>query len=171
MMTTAFATLLAVSSTLASAANLPRSAPPDPAPESSYRLAAQIEPAFGVGSGSFFTGLVGVRFDYRFSPEWSLGPYLGYANLKGPAGERVHNALVYLLLDYEAPLAGGFSMPLRLGAGYLPKNGPYLRTSVGLGAALADDWGLVGEVIPAFWSVDDRTEISLGVALELSNAF
>lgn len=169
-MTFAFASLLF--------ANVALSAPPpevaaNPQPPSGpeFRLSLQAEPAFGVGRGSFVTGLGGARFDYRFSPEWSVGPYVGYANLKGPNGGRVHNALLYGLLSYEAPLASQLTLPLRLGMGYLPKNGPYLRTSVGLGYAVSEIWALGLDAVPAFWSVDDRTELSVGLALGVSRVF
>jgi len=36
---------------------------------------------------------------------------------------------------------------------------------------LADDWALSLDAIPAFWSVDDRTELSLGMALGLAKSF
>ena len=62
-----------------------------------------------------------------------FGPYVGYVNLEGPEG-RVHNALLLLQMEYSVRLSknGAFGMPLRFGSGYLPKNGPVLRTSAGL---------------------------------------
>ncbi len=171
MMNLAIATLFLANLSPIPPSEVPAVAQPAPAPAPFYRLTVQAEPAFGVGSGPFFTGLLGVRLDTRFTPEWSLGPYLGYANLKGAAGERVHNVLLYALLSYEAPFSGNLKLPIRFGVGYLPKNGPYLRSSLGLGYELADDWALSLDAIPAFWSVDDRTEISLGTALGVAKSF
>ncbi|GEM_PF-1060253 len=171
MMNLAIATLFLAKLSLIPPSQLPLAAQPEPVSAPVYRLGVQAEPAFGVGSGPFFTGLLGVRLDYRFTPAWSVGPYLGYANLKGPAGKRVHNTLLYALLSYEAPLSGNLKLPIRFGIGYLPKNGPYLRSSLGLGYELADDWELSLDAIPAFWSVDDRTELSLGAALGVAKSF
>ena len=136
------------------------------------RYALLVEPAFGVGSGSFYNQLVGARVDYRFTRELALGPYLGYANLKGKDG-RTHNVLPYLNLEYRPRFGAGsaFGLPLRFGTGYLPNNGPFLRLSAGVSYALSPQTDIVIDVFtPTFWVVHDRTVISLGAAIELSFA-
>ena len=87
---------------------------------------------------SFFNQLVGARVDYRFTSRFAFGGVLSYANLKGK-DRRVHNVLPEALLEYRIPYKGErFGMPLRLGLGYLPKNGPTLRVGAGFDFALSE---------------------------------
>jgi len=137
-----------------------------------YRFALRAEPQFGVSGGSFYNQLVGARFDYRFTDTLSLGPYIGYANLKGHDG-RANNVVAALELGYRPSLGAnsGFGLPLRFTPGYLPKNGPLLRLSAGLSYALSPHMDLVLDAFaPTFWVIKNRTVVSLGAALELSYA-
>jgi hypothetical protein len=135
------------------------------------RLALQAEPAFGV-SGPFFTQLVGLRCDWLFSRSWAAGPYLGYANLKGPHGQRVHNVLLYVQVEYRESLSEAIALSFKFSPGYLPRNGPYLRTSAGLSLDVGGGARLgLDPLVPSFWLVDDRAELSLGLAFEVSQGF
>jgi hypothetical protein len=128
----------------------------------------------GITPGPFYNHLVGVRLDYAFTPSFSLGPYLAYANLKGPDGGRANNALALLTLSYRAvPKAGrALGIPFRFSSGYLPENGPVLRGSVGLSYASSDRWEFSLDLLsPTVWIVRGQGALSLDVALELSYAF
>jgi hypothetical protein len=170
-----FLLVLLACGTRASGQSLPAE-PPAPAaptthPNSRVRFAAHVESALGVSGGAFYNQLAGARFDYRFTDELCLGHYLGYANLKGHDG-RAHGFLPYLQLEYRPSLgAGAFGLPLRFATGYLLKNGPVMRLSVGVSYALTPQVALVVDVVtPTFWVVGNRTVISLGGALEVSYA-
>jgi hypothetical protein len=142
-----------------------------PAYEQRFRLALQTEGAFGVATGSFYNHLVGARLDRRFSEEFSLGAYLGYANLKGKEG-RAHNLLAYFLLEYRLALSDELGLPIRLAPGYLPLNGPTARLSLGLSLELDGGIELVLEpVAPMVWITGDEAVLSLNVAGEIGITF
>jgi hypothetical protein len=147
-----------------------------PSPESSrygkWRIALQTEAAFGIGGNEFYNHLAGARLDHRFTRRVALGGYVGYANLKGKEG-RAHNVLSYALVEYRIPFGDGtFGVPLRYGVGYLPKNGPFMRTSAGLGLAASERVGLVLEPLaPTFWITHDQAVVSLDVAAEVALTF
>jgi hypothetical protein len=145
------------------------SQPTPPAePTIPLRLAAQVELASGVATGSFHNQLVGGRLDGRFSPHVSLGGYLGFADLKGKDG-RLHAALTYAELEY---LAGDPSswlrFPLRFATGYLTENGPVVRAAAGLSFKVGRSVDLVTELAPMVWLTNNQTLLSLNLALELA---
>ena len=143
-------------------------APPADAPTIPLRLAAQVELASGVATGSFHNQLVGGRLDGRFSPHVSLGGYLGFADLKGKDG-RLHAALAYAELEY---LAGDptswLRFPLRFATGYLTENGPVVRAVAGLSFKVGRSVDLVTELAPMVWLTNNQTLLSLDLALELA---
>jgi hypothetical protein len=132
------------------------------------RLAAQVELASGVATGSFHNQLVGGRVDGRFSPHLSLGGYLGFASLKGKDG-RLHAALTYAQLEL---LAGDPSswlrFPLRFATGYLTDNGPVVRAAAGLSFKVGRSVDLVTELAPMVWLTNNQTLLSLNLSLELA---
>lgn len=140
-----------------------------PAKFKRLRLALQTEAAFGTTDDGFYNHLVGARLDYRFARKVSLGGYLGYANLKGREG-RENNVLPYAQMDYRIFLdrGGTVQVPLRFGAGYLPKNGPFLRFAVGIAVDVSPDVELLLDVAaPALWVTKDLTVVSFDVAGEV----
>jgi hypothetical protein len=143
-------------------------APPAAEPTIPLRLAAQVELASGVATGSFHNELVGGRVDGRFSPHLSLGGYLGVASLKGKDG-RLHAALTYAQLEY---LAGDPSswlrFPLRFATGYLTDNGPVVRAAAGLSFKVGRSVDLVTELAPMVWLTNNQTLLSLNLAVELA---
>lgn len=125
----------------------------------------------GITPGPFYNHLVGLRFDYAFTPSFSLGPYLAYANLKGPDGGRASNGLFLMTLTYRAAPKPGSALgvPLRFSSGYLPKNGPVMRASAGLSVAIGDRAELALDLLaPTVWIVRGQGALSLDPALELS---
>jgi hypothetical protein len=162
---------------LLAAITAPPAAEPPPAPVAdepphALRLAFTSSSAFGVTHARFFNQLVGARLDYRFGARFAFGGALAYANLKGK-DRRVHEVLPELDSEYRLPLKPeSVGLPLRLGLGFLPKNGPTLRLSAGFDFALSDTLAL--ELIPLEpmdWINRERPEVSLNASLALRVAF
>ncbi len=149
---------------------------PSPSPESSrygkWRVALQTEAAFGIGGNDFYNHLAGARLDHRFTRRAALGGYVGYANLKGKEG-RAHNVLSYAMVEYRIPIGSGtFGVPLRYGIGYLPKNGPFMRTSAGIGLAASEQIEIVLDLLaPTVWLTHDEAVVSLDLAAEVALSF
>jgi hypothetical protein len=145
--------------------------PPEPtAPKPNVRLAIQTEGAFGLSENFFYNHFAGARLDYGFTRDFALGAYVGYANLKGREG-RAQNVLSYLQLEYRWSVSRGGQvlLPLRFGAGYLPKNGPLLRLAAGPSFSLGGTARLGFDLLaPTFVIVHDRTVVSMDVAAEVS---
>jgi hypothetical protein len=134
------------------------------------RLALHGDSAFGIADDGFFNQLVGLRLDYRFGEELSLGAYLGYANLRG-RDDRVSSLLPYVQLDNRVPIVpgGSVAIPLRVGLGYLVRNGMFLRLSAGLALPLGDRVELVFDLLtPTFWLTPNATLFSLDLGVELA---
>jgi hypothetical protein len=162
---------------------LPEAPPPDAATKSEgnaprdedlgLRGAIQAEGAFGLGHRFFYNQLVGGRLDYGFPGDFAIGGYLGYANLKGKEG-RASNVLTYVQTEYRMhpSSASRIRVPFRLGAGYLPKNGPFLRVSAGVSFPVGDTTRLEFDLLtPTVWVVRNSTVYSMDVAAEVSFAF
>jgi hypothetical protein len=153
---------------------LESAAPAEVPPTVGARVAVQVESARGRGTGDFRNGLLGLRLDLVFSPRVSLGGYVAAANLKGKDG-RVRAMLTYAQVEYLAPLAPHFlnlRVPLRFATGYLTRNGPIVRASVGLAIALGRRFDLISELItPMAWVTNDQTLFSTNLSLELAARF
>jgi hypothetical protein len=145
-----------------------------PEPAVGTRLAVQVESALGHTGAGFRNGLAGLRVDLVFAPRVSLGAYAGVANLKGKDG-RTQSALGYVQLEYLAPLAPQFlnlRVPLRFATGYLARNGPVVRASLGVAAALSPRIDLIAELFtPMAWVTHDQTLFSTNLSLELAMRF
>jgi hypothetical protein len=137
-----------------------------------WRAALQTESAIGVGGNEFYNHLVGARLDHRFTRRVAVGLYGGYVNLKGKEG-RAHNVLSYGQVEYRIPFGSGtLGMPLRYGIGYLPRNGPFMRTSAGLGLSVSDSVDIGLDLLaPTFWVTYDETVVSMDFAVELALTF
>jgi hypothetical protein len=138
------------------------------------RLALQLESARGHTGAGFRNGLAGARVDLVFAPRVCLGGYVGYADLKGKDG-RTHSTLAYAQLEYLVPLAPRFldlRLPLRFATGYLARNGPVVRASAGLAAALSRRIDLIAELLtPMAWVTHDQTLFSTNVSIEVAMRF
>jgi hypothetical protein len=136
------------------------------------RLAIQTEGAFGLGQHFFYNHLAGARLDYGFPGDFAIGGYLGYANLKGKDG-RTNNVLPYAQVEYRIHWSSTSSVriPVRLGSGYLPKNGPFLRLAAGPSFRLGESVRLGFDLLaPTIWIVRNSTVFSMDVAAEVSFA-
>lgn len=134
-----------------------------------WNLVLQTEGAIGTSQDSFYNHLFGARVDYRISREILVGAYFGYANLRGKDG-RVSNMLTYLQIEDRVRISSGsdITVPLRLGIGYLPFNGPVVRLAAGVNFPLTRRIELGFDLLtPTFWVLPDRTAVSLDIAAEL----
>jgi len=78
--------------------------------------------------------------------------------------------LSYLQLEYRTRVSktSEFRIPLRLAAGYLPKNGPFFRLSAGVEIPLGRGVHLGLDLIaPALWIIRNRTLLSIDVGAEV----
>ena len=145
-------------------------APPSAAaPSIPLRLAAQVEVASGVATGSFHNeARRWAAPDGRFSPRVSLGGYLAFATLKGKDGH-AHAPLTYAQVEY---LAGDptswLRFPLRFATGCLAENGPVVRAATGLSFTVGRSVDLVAELAPMVWLTNNQTLLSVNLALELA---
>ncbi len=132
-------------------------------------MALQTEAAFGV-SGSFYNQLVGVRYDRCPALHTCFGGYVAYANLKGQSG-RASNVLVYAMVEHRLPLGEVWKVPLRVAAGYLPKNGPFLRLSAGLTVPVGKVDLTFDLLAPTVWVTRNDPVVSMDVAAEAAWRF
>jgi hypothetical protein len=115
--------------------------------------------------------LAGARVDLEYTPRFSLGFGLAYANLKGKYG-RTSNVLPEAMLGYRVPLGRVVGVPFHLAGGYLPKNGPTLRLGAGIDFRLGDEVRLELMLLePMVWVTNDRPESSLNLGVGLNLAF
>ena len=136
------------------------------------RVAAFATVALGMPSLAFVNELVGARFELGYTPRFSLGMGLAYANLKGKDG-RASNVLPEASVAYRIPFGdGAFGIPIRFSGGYLANNGPTLRLSSGLdfklGERIACELALLE---PMVWVTRDRPELSLNVGAAVRAVF
>jgi hypothetical protein len=136
------------------------------------RVAGFATVALGMPSLAFVNELVGARFELGYTPRFSLGMSLAYANLKGKDG-RASNVLPEASVAYRIPFGdGAFGIPIRFAGGYLPNNGPTLRLSSGvdftLGESVACELALLE---PMVWVTRDRPELSLNLGAAVRAAF
>lgn len=165
--------LVAAAPAAAQTAGVQAAQPPPPAqPERlPMRLAVQTEGAIGLYPGDFYNHLVGARVDLVFSPHVSFGGYAGYANLKGKDG-RVSDLLAYVQAEYAVGSPGGIRIPIRFASGYLPRNGPVVRASVGFAFPIAPTLDLVTELLaPMIWVTRDQMVLSMNLAAEIAYRF
>lgn len=147
------------------------SAAADPAPRLVTRVGAYSTTAFGLSGGHFLNELAGARVDLEYTPRFSLGFGLAYANLKGKYG-RTSNVLPEAMLGYRIPLGRVVGVPFHLAGGYLPKNGPTLRLGAGIDFRLGDTARLELMLLePMVWVTKDRPESSLNLGVGLNLAF
>jgi len=136
-------------------------------------LAVQTDLAFGASRDFFFNALLGARIDYRITPDIRLGAYVGYANLRGKDG-RANNLLVLAQIEDRIRISSGtdIRVPLRLGIGYLPGNGPVVRLAAGIGFPITNRLEMTFDILaPTFWVIPGRTVVSLNLAVELGYRF
>ena len=138
-----------------------------------WTLVLQTEASIGTSEGSYYNHLVGARLDFRILRDLLLGAYVAYVNLQG-RDDRVSNLFFLLQGEYRIrPVATlDLSIPLRIGVGYLPFNGPVLRVAAGVNYALTPNWEIGADLItPTFFFLPDRVAVSMDIALEVGYRF
>ena len=138
-----------------------------------WQLTLQTEAVVGATEGSFYNHFVGGRLDVRIRPDLLLGVYVAYGNLQG-RNERAHNVLFMLQGEYRVRPSSGFDLtiPLRVGLGYLPYNGPVLRLAAGLNYPLSEDFEIgVDLLAPTFWFLPTEVVVSMDFSLEVTYRF
>jgi hypothetical protein len=109
--------------------------------------------------------LAGGRIAFNWAPRTSFELGIAYANLRGRE-RRVHNVFPEVSVVHRVPLPGPvLGMPFRIGAGFLPKNGPTLRASLGLDAVVSPSTIVELDLLePMVWVTKDRPELSFNVS-------
>ncbi|MEO0326679.1 MAG: hypothetical protein AAF447_27285 [Myxococcota bacterium] len=110
-----------------------------------------------------------MRLGFRITNAVHLGAYAGYTNLRGRNG-RVGNTLFYFQIEDRVRVSSrtDVTVPLRLGVGYLPFNGPFVRLSAGANIPLGPRLEIGFDLLtPTFWVLPDRTAVSLDLAAEV----
>jgi hypothetical protein len=134
------------------------------------RVAAFSTTALGLSGAGFVNELAGARFELGYTPRFTLGFSVAYANMKGKDG-RVSNVLPEAMLAYRIPVSRVVGFPLHFASGYLPKNGPTLRLGAGFDFALGERVRLDLTLLePMVWVTRNRPESSLDFGLALAVA-
>jgi hypothetical protein len=145
-------------------------AAPAPTPgEGFFRFAPQTEGAIGV-SGPFYNHLLGLRLDRCVTWNTCIGAYGAYANVKGRSG-RESNVLVAVQLEHRRPLGRWWYVPLRASTGYVPKNGPVMRLSAGIGVRSDNVDVTLDLLAPMLWVTGNETVVSMDVAADVAVRF
>ena len=94
-----------------------------------------------IGAPEPYVHDVGLRLDFRITKSMSVGAYIAYINTPSRAGR---GGNIYGYLQFENRLRfsalNGMSIPLRIGVGLLPFNGPLIRFAAGLNFPLSDSF-------------------------------
>lgn len=99
-----------------------------------FGLTLVTDSAFGRYGGSrFYNHVLGMRLDFRLSRNVVIGGFAGYINVDR-GSQRGSNILAYFQLEDRLRFiaTGRVQFPIRLGVGYLPLNGPYVRLAGGV---------------------------------------
>lgn len=138
-----------------------------------FSLALQTEASVGTTQGGFYNHFVGMRLDVRITRDILVGLYAAYTNLEGRDG-RVHD--FFFMVQAENRIRPSstleLTIPLRLGIGYLPFNGPVFRLAAGLNYALSPNWEIgVDLVAPTFYVLPERFAVAFDFGLEVAYRF
>jgi hypothetical protein len=165
---TACAALVAMLSSATHAQEAPAPSPvTEEAKPNGFSFAQHDVVSFGTNEDSFLNASIGGRIDYALSPAFRLGIEIAYANLEAEP-DRAHSVLALLQFEARAKLNETWSVPARIAAGHLAKNGAVLRLSAGIAAKLAERLEVVLEVAPTFFSTRDGVYPAVGPGFELS---
>jgi hypothetical protein len=146
---------------------------PTPAPvveekkPSGFSFAQHDVVSFGTNTDGFVNASLGGRIDYALTPVFRLGFEIAYANLDADP-ERAHSVLALFQFEARATLNDTWSVPARIAAGHLAKNGAVLRLGAGVAAKLAKRLEVVLEVAPTFFTTRDGVYPAIGPGIELA---
>lgn len=140
-----------------------------------FSVTLQTESSIGTTQGSFYNHFAGARIDVRLVRDFMIGAYFAYVNLEGRA-QRENNFYFQIGAEYRIrPSAGlDLTIPIRLGVGYLPYNGPTGRISAGLAYAFDANWEIGADIVaPMFYFLPavGRVAVAFDFALEVTYRF
>lgn len=136
-------------------------------------VALQTEASLGTTQDGFYNHFVGLRLDVRITREILVGLYGAYVNLDGRDG-RAHNFLLMLQAEDRIRPSSTLELtiPLRIGIGYLPFNGPVFRLAAGLNYALSPHWEIGADLVaPTFYVLPNRFGVAFDFSLEIAYRF
>ncbi len=141
---------------------------------SRFGISFLTESAIGTyGSQRVYNHILGARLDVRIARDVYLGLFGGYVNLPVD-GERGSNLLGYVQIEDRIRFLSTekVQIPLRLGLGYMPFNGAFMRFSAGLRFPISETIELgVDLLAPTFWWVPEDRIVTYDLALELTYRF
>ena len=138
-----------------------------------FSLTVQTEASVGTTSGGFYNHYVGVRLDVRLTREILVGLYVAYVNVEARDG-RANNFFVMLQGEDRIRLSPtlDLTIPLRIGVGYLPFNGPVFRASAGLNYAFSPNFEMgIDLIAPTFYVLPTGLSMAFDFGLEGSYRF
>ncbi len=140
-----------------------------------FSVTLQTESSIGTTQGSFYNHFAGARIDIRLVRDFMIGAYFAYVNLEGRA-QRENNFYFQIGAEYRIrPSAGlDLTLPIRLGVGYLPYNGPTGRISAGIAYAFDANWEIGADLVaPMFYFLPavGRVAVAFDFALEVTYRF
>jgi len=133
-----------------------------------FSLTLQTEASIGASQGSFYNHYVGVRLDVRLTREILIGLYVAYVNVESRDG-RANNIFVMLQGEDRIRLSPtlDLTIPLRIGVGYLPFNGPVFRASAGLNYAFSPNFEMgIDLIAPTFYVLPRGLSVAFDFGLE-----
>lgn len=149
----------------------------EPSPKRTHWAALALASGSAIGpqlaGEGFYIHTLRTRLELRPRDRLGIGIILGYANLPGRNG-REHNLPLLGELNYRVPIAGirQLSLPIRFAVGYMPFNGPIIRTSVGVNIELTPEWELGADLIsPAAFRSPERFHFAFDLSLEATRRF
>lgn len=140
-----------------------------------FSVSLQTESSIGTTQGSFYNHFAGARVDVRLTRDFMLGAYFAYVNLEGRS-QRQNDFYFQIQAEYRIRPAAGLDLtiPIRVGVGYLPYNGPVGRLSAGLNYAFDANWEVgVDLIAPMFYFLPavGRVAVAFDFALEVGYRF
>jgi hypothetical protein len=138
-----------------------------------FSLALQTEASIGTSDGSFYNHFVGMRLDVRITRDILVGLYGAYVNLEGRDGRANNFFFMVQAEDRIRPSSTlELTIPLRLGVGYLPFNGPVFRLAAGVNYALSPNWEIGADLVaPTFYVLPDHFAVAFDFSLEIAYRF
>lgn len=138
-----------------------------------FSVAVQTEASIGTSDGSFYNHFVGMRLDVRITRDILIGLYGAYVNLEGRDGRASNFFFMVQAEDRIRPSSTlELTIPLRLGVGYLPFNGPVFRLAAGLNYALTPNWEIGADLVaPTFYVLPDHFTVAFDFSLEVAYRF
>ncbi len=138
-----------------------------------FSIALQTEASVGTTQDGFYNHYAGLRFDVRITRDILIGVYGAYVNLDGRDG-RVHD--FFFMVQAEDRIRPSstleLTIPLRIGIGYLPFNGPVFRLAAGVNYALDPHWEIGADLVaPTFYVLPDRFGVAFDFSLEVAYRF